>query len=117
MSARTVLGQAGENMACDLFRRAGFEIAERNFRCELGEIDIVAMRRGLIVFCEVKTRRSSQWGTPAEAVNALKRARIRKLAVRWLAERRVQVREIRFDVVSVIVDGAGTRVDHLVDAF
>lgn len=104
-------------MACEALRRAGLEIVERNFRCNLGEIDIVARRGGLVVFCEVKTRRSDRWGAPAEAVTPVKQARIRRVAVHWLTERRLRADEVRFDVISIVIDRSGTRVDHLAGAF
>ncbi len=72
----------------------------RNWRCELGEIDVVAARDGLVVVCEVKSRTSGSFGVPAEAVGPDKQRRLRRLAARYLAEtgRRGTV---RFDVASV----------------
>jgi putative endonuclease len=117
VESRAVLGREGESIACDLYLRSGYQIVERNFRCDLGELDVVARRGDLIVFCEVKSRRSDRWGNPAEAVGALKQLRIRKLAGRWLADRRVRAKDIRFDVVSVVFESGGTRVDHYPGAF
>jgi putative endonuclease len=117
MRARGILGSAGETMACETLRRTGLKVLERNYRCELGEIDIVAGRAGLVVFCEVKTRRSDRWGAPAEAVTPVKQARIRRVAVHWLTERRLRADQVRFDVISIVIDRSGTRVDHLAGAF
>jgi putative endonuclease len=72
----------------------------------------------VIVFCEVKTRRSDAFGLPAEAVTAAKRRRIRGLAARWLAERRVGARQVRFDVASVrFARGERPRVEVISGAF
>ena len=73
----------------------------RNWRVREGEIDLIARRDRTIVFCEVKTRRGDAFGTPAEAVTPRKQARMRKLAVRWLAENAARADVLRFDVASV----------------
>ncbi|MFN2389292.1 MAG: YraN family protein [Actinomycetota bacterium] len=117
MDARPALGRAGESAACDLYRRAGFTIVERNYRCSAGEIDVVARRGDTVVFCEVKTRMTERWGEPYEAVDHRKRARLRRLAAIWLGERRPGPVEVRFDIVSVIVRGARLQVAHMPDAF
>ncbi|HEX2234714.1 MAG TPA: YraN family protein [Actinomycetota bacterium] len=117
MDARQPLGRAGEEAAARLFRRQGFTVLDRNWRCCLGELDLVARRGGLLVFCEVKTRRSSSYGEPFEAVGPRKQARLRRLAGRWLADHRCGARHVRFDVVSVLAGGSTPRVTHLVDAF
>ena len=117
MNARGKLGSDGEDIACRHLEAHDYEVLERNYRCERGEIDIVAARSGTIVFCEVKTRRTDRWGEPSEAVNFTKRARIRRLGARWLAERGARPRSVRFDVISLVVDDTGTRLQHHEDAF
>lgn len=117
MHARSQLGRRGEDAACDLYRRLGFQVLERNYRAGRGEIDVVARRGDTIVFCEVKTRGSDAWGIPAEAVDRAKQARLRRLAAAWLAERRPGCVDVRFDVVSVIVRGDQIDVSHMPDAF
>lgn len=83
----------------------------RNWRCRDGEIDLVVRAGRVVVFCEVKTRSSDAFGTPAEAVVATKRARIRRLAARWLDEHTgPRPRQIRFDVAGV-VDGRVTIIE------
>src|SRR5579862_7984214 len=84
--ARQALGSAGEERAARWYREQGYEVIARNWRCELGELDLVARRDREYVFCEVKTRSSTAWGYAEEAVTAAKRARLRRLAGRWLAE-------------------------------
>ena len=117
MHARSQLGRRGEDAACDLYRRLGFQVVERNYRSGRGEVDVVARRGDTLVFCEVKTRRSDGWGIPAEAVDHSKQARLRRLAAAWLAERRPGFVDVRFDVVSVIVRGDRLDVTHVPDAF
>ena len=78
---------------------------DRNWRCSIGEIDIVARRGGLLVVVEVKTRRTDAFGVPALAVTPVKQRRLRRLAASWLAEHRIRRRvEVRFDVASVVGD-------------
>ena len=83
----------------------GYEVVARNWRCRDGELDLIARHGRSLVFCEVKTRSSDAFGVPAEAVTREKRARIRRLAARWLSEwDGPRPREIRFDVAAVMGD-------------
>jgi putative endonuclease len=114
MRAKDALGRYGEEVAARHLTESGLQILERNWRCDLGEIDIVARDGSVLVVCEVKTRRSSRFGTPAEAVTRSKTARLRRLAARWLADRRVRPAAIRIDVVSVFRPLRGpAQVEHL----
>ncbi len=117
MSAHLELGKAGEDAAATFYRRRGYRIVDRNYRCRAGEIDLVVRRGRLLVFCEVKTRTSALWGAPAEAVGPLKQNRIRRSAGIWLAEHRGSRRELRFDVISVAVAEGGLELTHLPGAF
>lgn len=117
MDARTDLGRTGEDAAAKMYGDSGFLVLERNYRCRGGEIDLVVRRGPLVVFCEVKTRRTDRWGEPAEAVGYAKQVRLRRLAAAWLADRRPGSVEIRFDVVSVIVRPGRVELRHIPDAF
>ena len=117
MDARADLGRGGEDVAERLYRKMGFRILERNFRCKAGEVDLIARRGPLLVFCEVKCRRTDRWGEPSESVGPAKQARLRRLAAVWLGQRRPGSVDIRFDVVSVIVRRGRTYVRHIPDAF
>ena len=100
---RRVLGDAGEEAVARWYARAGYEVVDRNWRCREGELDLVVAGRAVLVFCEVKTRRTTAFGAPAEAVTVTKQRRLRTLATRWLAahpDRRA--RTLRFDVASVL---------------
>jgi putative endonuclease len=93
-------------------------LLERNWRVREGELDVVARSGATIVFCEVKTRRSDAYGLPAEAVTPAKQARIRRLAVQWLADNGERADFLRFDVAAVKPDGrGGWIVDMIEDAF
>ncbi len=117
MDARADLGRSGEDVAERFYRKRGFRVLERNFRCKAGEIDLIARRGPVVVFCEVKTRRTDAFGDPAEAVRYGKQARLKRLAAMWLAQRRMGAVDIRFDVLSVIVRHGRSQVRHIPDAF
>lgn len=102
MNPKDVLGKEGEQAAAEYLQRAGLRILARNWRCGEGEIDIVAADRRALVACEVKTRSSTRYGTPLEAVTPRKRSRLRRLAVRWVLAHGVLFDEVRVDVVGVL---------------
>lgn len=96
-------GAWGERWAARLLRACGCAILERNARpTRRGEIDLVARRRGVVLFVEVKTRGDERLGRPLDAVDARKRGRLRKAAAHWLAQHRLQEAPHRFDAVEVV---------------
>ncbi|MFV0256883.1 MAG: YraN family protein [Acidimicrobiales bacterium] len=101
----TTIGRAGEDAAAAWYEARGYRIVDRNWRSPRGELDLVVGCADLIVFCEVKTRRSDRYGTPAEAVDARKQAQVRRLAREWLATSEHHYRRLRFDMAAV--DGRG----------
>jgi putative endonuclease len=108
--ARGRLGSSGEAAVAGWYERAGYEVVDRNWRCTEGELDLVVRAPRLIVFCEVKTRRSEAFGAPFEAVTMTKQRRLRLLAARWLATHPQRGADIRFDVASVLA-AAGHRLE------
>jgi putative endonuclease len=100
---RRALGQRGEDLVARWYETGGYEILDRNWRRREGELDLILGRGRTVVFCEVKTRTSNRFGAPVEAITRVKQQRIRTLAARWLAERRLGGRDLRFDVASVMV--------------
>ena len=100
--ARRALGQAGEQQAEAWYRARGYQVLARNWRCREGELDLIVRHGRVFVFCEVKTRSSTAFGYPVEAVTKAKQTRLRHLAARWLADAPLAPREIRFDVASVL---------------
>jgi putative endonuclease len=115
---KDAVGRFGEDVAAQRLEEAGLRILDRNWRCADGEIDIVAADGGTLVICEVKTRSGLAFGDPAEAVVAAKAARLRRLALRWLAAHDLSWTDLRFDVVTVLrrAEG-GLLVRHLRGAF
>jgi len=107
LNAKDALGQHGEQLAAEYLQQAGFRIVSRNWRCAEGEIDIVMVDRRTLVACEVKTRSSTEYGTPLEAVTWQKRRRLRHLAVCWVLAHGVLFDEVRVDVVEVLKDPRG----------
>ncbi len=114
--ARRQVGDAGEDAVAEWYRAAGFDVVARNWRVREGEIDLIVRRARVLVFCEVKTRRSDAYGTPAEAVTVRKRARLRKLALQWLDTRDTRAEQLRFDVASVRPDGRGNWIVDVLEA-
>ena len=118
MAKHTALGQEGEARACAYLQRRGYRILGRNVRSGGVEIDIVASRPRLLVFVEVKTRRSQRAGAPEESVDARKCARIVQGASSWLQEQPRSFHQVRFDVIACEVDERqGWRIRHIPAAF
>ena len=119
MRAKDAIGQYGQRVAERHLVEAGLTLVERNWRCADGELDLIATDGPVLVFCEVKTRSSTAYGDPAEAVLGQKAVRLRRLALRWLAEQKAYGDprywpELRFDVVSVLRQHRGpASVRHL----
>jgi len=107
-SRTRTLGAFGEAYAARHLVESGMVLLDRNWRCELGEIDLVLRDGDTLVFCEVKTRSSARYGTPLESVTARKAARLRRLAARWLADHQVRPRDVRLDLVGVLVPRTGS---------
>ena len=111
---RSALGAYGEALAARHLPEQGMVVLDRNWRCDLGEVDLVLRDGRVLVVCEVKTRSSLAYGTPIEAVTEQKAARLRRLAARWLADHEVHPDEVRIDIVGVLVPPSGpVEVDHV----
>ena len=106
---RRALGAAGEAAAARHIARCGYRIVDANVRCRFGEIDIVAIDAGVIVFVEVKGNRGRSHGAPEEMVTPAKQRRLTRLAAWYLQRRGWLDRPARFDVVAVDWDAAGER--------
>lgn len=119
MAAKDDRGRAGEERAATHLRAAGYEILDRNWRCKQGELDIVAGIGQVLVFVEVKTRRTVEFGHPFEAVDARKRARLWRVANAWVAEHADEAFGrwvLRLDVIGIVGDDPATAaLEHLVD--
>lgn len=104
LNSRQNLGQNGEDIAAEFLGKNGYAILTRNYRCCLGEIDIIAKIGAVLVFIEVKTRKSEAYGSPAAAVTPRKQRQISKTAQYYLAERNLFDAPARFDVVSIVMN-------------
>jgi len=114
MAAKDEVGRHGERIVARLLEEQGWELLARNWRCELGELDLVAREGDCLVAIEVKTRRSSAYGSPQEAVTAAKLRRLRRLVGAWLERQERSFRELRIDVCAVTLPRSGAAVvEHL----
>ena len=114
---RQILGAQGERLAARHLRRRGYAIVQRNYRCRHGEIDLVALDGGVLVFVEVKTRAQSQFGLPIEAVDRRKQEQVARVAREFVRQHRLYDRAIRFDVVGVRRRGWRWEIDVVRNAF
>jgi putative endonuclease len=119
--SRTIeLGRWGEQLAAEHLVADGLELLDRNWRCDTGELDLVAREPdGTLVFVEVKTRAGTGFGLPAEAVGWAKARKLRTLACRWLIDNRPPgATELRFDVIGIVRRrGQAPEITHLRAAF
>ena len=105
--AKIELGERGEKLAVDFLRKKGYHIVTVNFRCRLGEIDLIAREGNTTVFVEVKTRGSLEFGMPEESVTSGKQKQILKAALFYLKGKSLLDVNCRFDVVSIVVENNG----------
>lgn len=109
------IGSAYERMAEDFLRKAGYRILTRNYRCPAGEIDLVAGDGPVLVFCEVKYRKTESRGAPAEAVTVKKQKTLSRCALYYLTETGKWGMPCRFDVIGI--SGNEKKIVHIKDAF
>ncbi len=107
------LGRKGEDISVKFLNKLGYKIMERNFRCSLGEIDIVAKDKNILCFVEVKTRKTKEYGLPEEAIDGHKQKKLAKVALVYLKEKKIYKQDLRFDVVSVY----SSHIELIKDAF
>lgn len=112
-NARQWLGRYGEDRACEYLVGQGYQILDRNWRYREGELDIVCIQRGTLVFVEVKTRTSFAAGSPFDAITHSKLARLRRLAATWCANRQIANSQVRFDAIGVLVHAGQVTIEHL----
>jgi len=114
---RQSLGKMGEDLACAELARRGYAILERRYRTRYGEIDIVARSGASLVFVEVKARDGNEFGGAEAAVTVNKQQRIVRMAIDFLARRRMQDQPCRFDVVTIDFEGGRPRIEVYPHAF
>lgn len=117
MSAHLETGRLGEAEACRFVREIGYRILEVNWRYKHLEVDIIAMDGDVLVFIEVKTRKSLRYGQPFEAVGYHKQQKLNRAANLYIAYKKHQG-DVRFDIISIFSDASKkTEVEHIKDAF
>ena len=110
-------GKLGEELAVAYLQRAGYRILAQNFRCLHGEVDIIAEDGDIIVFVEVKSRKSEMFGEPQEAVGLEKQKKLSRISLHYLQQKRLETCNARFDVVAVKLLPDGTRIELIRNAF
>jgi putative endonuclease len=110
-------GQEGEQLAVRYLQRRGYRILRRNYRCPLGEIDIVARHRGVLVFIEVKCRSSRTFGSPKLAITPAKKRKLSQVAWHYLQEHGLTEVSARFDVVTISGMSASPQFEVITNAF
>lgn len=114
---RISLGQKGEELAVERLKALKYKVLERNFKCPLGEIDIIARDKSTLVFVEVKTRATRDFGGPAAAVHERKQRQLSKVALLYLNQKKLFNIPARFDVVAVELLPPGPRIEVIQNAF
>ncbi len=110
---KKMLGRAGEDQAADYLAEQGYRVLERNYSTRSGEIDLIALHQGEVVFVEVKTRTSDAFGPPELAVDPRKQSRMVKAALAYIKYKKLHQMPCRFDVVAI----AGKKISIIRNAF
>ncbi len=111
------LGDRGEMIAWNYLIQRGYRLLEKNYRCRIGEVDVIAKKGKRIAFIEVKTRSSDRYGTPSEAVHAQKQKKMARLAEWYLKEKKIIQAPVSFDVVEVKWDLKSPQIRLIENAF
>ncbi len=111
------LGEKGEELAVRFLKQKGYKIIKQNYKTRIGEIDIIAMDGNALVFIEVKTRESIEYGLPFEAVNSAKKRKIANVALLYLKRFKEEAPPCRFDVVSIYYEQKNPEFELIKDAF
>lgn len=113
---RRALGKLGEKLARDYLKSKGYRILDANYRCSIGEIDIIAENKSRLAFIEVRTRSSREYGTPEESITDAKREKLASLCMEYINSHKVS-REWHLDLIAVEIDREGKleRIEHLAD--
>ena len=116
---KLLFGEESERLAAKFLRQRGYLILARRFRTKLGEVDIVAKDKDALVFIEVRSRNSDEFGAPSESVNYKKQRHIIKSAFIYLAKHKLEDVDMRFDVISVLAcrEFGAIKIEHIKDAF
>ncbi|NWG04278.1 MAG: YraN family protein [Syntrophaceae bacterium] len=111
------LGKRGEEIALQFLKKKGYRIIERNYVCKMGEMDMIGKEKDTLVFIEVKTRATTEFGPPQLAVHASKQRQLSKVALNYLNEKKLKEVKARFDVVAILLGPLGEEIELIKDAF
>ena len=115
-NGKQLLGKEGERIAERYLLKKGYKLVERNYRCPSGELDLIVLDRRVVVFVEVKSRRSAEYGSPDRAIDSAKQANITRAARSYATRAGIPWNQVRFDTVSIIFTEPPSIV-HNQDAF
>lgn len=116
MAQHNELGKKGEQIAIDFLLKNNYKILEKNYRYLKAEVDIIAQKKDILAVVEVKTRTSNYFGNPEEFVSPKKIKLLLSAIDYYVNERDLNV-EVRFDIIAIIQNKKGTKIEHLEDAF
>lgn len=116
MYIRHELGSNGEEIACDFLEKSGYKIIEKNYRCKIGEIDIIAQDKDELIFIEVKTRSQRVFGNPVESVNDEKKNHIYRVAQYYIMLKKLERAKVRFDVIEVYIKNSNVNINLIKNA-
>ena len=116
MALHNILGRQGEDMAVAFLKEKGWQILDRNWKLGDLEMDIVAKQADELVFVEVKTRTSLNWGNPEDAVDELRKRRMTAAANAYIKYHRLD-NPFRFDIIAIVLNPDEQKIDHIEDAF
>ena len=116
MAEHNKLGKKGENLAAEYLLLKEYEILERNYRYQKAEIDIIARRANLLIAAEVKTRSTPEFGDPQDFVKPKQIKQLVKAMNHYVEDNGLDV-DVRFDIIAIVKNKAGTRIEHIQDAF
>jgi len=116
---RLALGKLGEKVSVEYLKKQGYQIVERNYRCRMGELDVIARDKDTLVFVEVRSRSTKRFGLPQESVGPAKQRKIRLLAEYYLQSLRQPLQKVRFDVMALYFgpNGKLLNINHIKNAF
>lgn len=114
-TSNKTVGNKGEDIACEYLKSKNYYILERNYQNRFGEVDIICMHKGMLVFVEVKSRRNRDYGLPQEAVNSEKKRKIEMCAKGFVAEKNWYKLHRRYDIIEIIFEEE--YINHIENAF
>lgn len=116
MAAHNELGKKGEELAVEYLLKKGYKIVARNYKYQKAEVDIIARKGNILSIIEVKTRSTPEFGNPQEFLKAKQIQRLVKAVDHFVTDHNMDV-EVRFDIIAIIKNKSGTKLEHLEDAF